>query len=119
MTADLGRALGDVADAGVEALARSLKKRGWRFVGADDGLRVHAGDGARERSPGRLRRARAATLRLGPVRPAELSARYFFYCRDRPGTAELRMELLEAHWSFMDDYADEMIARGPTLTEDG
>ena len=32
---------------------------------------------------------------------------------------ELRMQLLEAHWSFMDDYADGMIARGPTLTEDG
>jgi uncharacterized protein len=44
---------------------------------------------------------------------------YFFYCRDRPGTAELRMQLVEAHWSFMDDYADGMIARGPTLTEDG
>jgi uncharacterized protein YciI len=44
---------------------------------------------------------------------------YFFYCRDKPGTGELRMQLLEAHWSFMDDYADGMIARGPTLTEDG
>ena len=44
---------------------------------------------------------------------------YFFYCRDNPGTGELRMQLLEAHWSFMDDYADEMIARGPTLMEDG
>ena len=44
---------------------------------------------------------------------------YFFYCRDKPGTAELRMELLEAHWSFMDDYAEGMIARGPTLAGDG
>jgi uncharacterized protein YciI len=44
---------------------------------------------------------------------------YFFYCRDRPGTAALRDELVEAHWSFMDRYADAMIARGPTLTPDG
>jgi uncharacterized protein len=44
---------------------------------------------------------------------------YFIYCRDRPGTGELRMQLVEAHWSFMDEYADGMIARGPTLTEDG
>lgn len=44
---------------------------------------------------------------------------YFFYCRDRPGTGELRMQLLEAHWSFMDDYAERMIARGPTLTDNG
>jgi uncharacterized protein YciI len=43
---------------------------------------------------------------------------YFFYCRDRPGTAALRAELVEAHWSFMDGYAARMIARGPTLTPD-
>ena len=30
----------------------------------------------------------------------------------------LREELIEEHWSFMDRYADAMIARGPTLTAD-
>jgi uncharacterized protein YciI len=44
---------------------------------------------------------------------------WFVYCSDRPGTDELRMQLLEEHWSFMDGYAEGMIARGPTLTEDG
>ncbi|MFI0485574.1 YciI family protein [Actinomadura sp. 9N215] len=44
---------------------------------------------------------------------------YFFYCRDRPDTAALREELGETHWSFMDRYAETMIARGPTLTADG
>jgi hypothetical protein len=44
---------------------------------------------------------------------------YFFYCRDRPGTADLRDEIVEAHWSFMDAYADVMIARGPTMSDDG
>ncbi|GAA2653669.1 YciI family protein [Paractinoplanes durhamensis] len=44
---------------------------------------------------------------------------YFVYCRDRPGVMELRWELAEAHWSFMDRYAETMIARGPTLTPDG
>jgi uncharacterized protein YciI len=43
---------------------------------------------------------------------------YFFHCRDNPGTAELRDQTVEAHWSFMDAYADVMIARGPTLTDD-
>jgi uncharacterized protein YciI len=43
---------------------------------------------------------------------------YFFLCRDQPGRAALRGELAEAHWSFMDGYADAMIARGPTLTAD-
>ncbi|TDB83125.1 hypothetical protein E1264_29665 [Actinomadura sp. KC216] len=44
---------------------------------------------------------------------------YFFYCRDRPGSGPLRSELIEDHWSFMDRYAETMIARGPTLTPDG
>ena len=43
---------------------------------------------------------------------------YFFYCRDRPGSMALREELIEEHRSFMDRYADAMIARGPTLTAD-
>lgn len=43
---------------------------------------------------------------------------YLVYCRDRPGKGQLRGDLVEAHWSFMDRYADAMIARGPTLTED-
>lgn len=44
---------------------------------------------------------------------------YFVHCRDRPGTAALREQLTEAHWSFMDGFAGSMIARGPTLAEDG
>jgi hypothetical protein len=47
-----------------------------------------------------------------------LSVEYFFYCRGRPGTEALLEELAEAHWSFMDGYAEAMIARGPTLTPD-
>jgi uncharacterized protein len=43
---------------------------------------------------------------------------YFFYCRDRPGSMALRSELTEEHWSFMDRYAEAMIARGPTLAAD-
>ena len=44
---------------------------------------------------------------------------FFCYHRDRPGSSALRGELLEAHWSYMDGYAAGMIARGPTLTDDG
>ncbi|MER5687881.1 YciI family protein [Streptomyces sp. NPDC002205] len=43
---------------------------------------------------------------------------FFCYHRDRPGSVELRDELLEKHWSYMDRYAKEMIARGPTLVGD-
>src|ERR1700712_6092354 len=42
---------------------------------------------------------------------------YFVYCRDHPGTAGLRDRTVEAHRSFMDAYADRMIARGPTMDE--
>ena len=47
-----------------------------------------------------------------------LTVEYFCYCRGRPGTEALAEELAEAHWSFMDGYADAMLARGPTLTPD-
>jgi uncharacterized protein YciI len=43
-----------------------------------------------------------------------------FICvhRDRPGSADLRDELLEDHWSYMDGYAETMIARGPLFAPD-
>src|SRR5436309_10784074 len=44
---------------------------------------------------------------------------FLCYHRDRPGSLALRDELLEEHWSYMDRYAAEMIARGPTLADDG
>ena len=44
---------------------------------------------------------------------------FLCYHRDRPGSLPLRDELLEEHWSYMDRYAKEMIARGPTLAHDG
>jgi uncharacterized protein YciI len=42
---------------------------------------------------------------------------FFVYSRDAAGTAELRddQELVEEHWSYMDRFAESMIARGPTL----
>jgi uncharacterized protein len=45
---------------------------------------------------------------------------FFVYSRDAAGTADLRddQELLEEHWSYMDRFADSMIARGPTLDTD-
>jgi uncharacterized protein YciI len=44
---------------------------------------------------------------------------FFCYHRDRPESLALREELLEEHWSYMDRFAKEMIARGPTLASDG
>ncbi|MET7277738.1 YciI family protein [Kribbella sp. NPDC005582] len=44
---------------------------------------------------------------------------YFVYGRDRTGAGELKGRLTPEHWAFMDGYAAELIARGPTLTPDG
>jgi len=44
---------------------------------------------------------------------------FFCYHSDRPGSVDLRDELVERHWSYMDGFQAEMIARGPTLTDDG
>src|SRR5262245_16963124 len=45
---------------------------------------------------------------------------FFVYSRDAPGTEALRRDdrLAEDHWSYMDGFADTMIARGPTLAPD-
>lgn len=40
---------------------------------------------------------------------------FFCYHRDRPGSEPLREELVEAHWSYMDRFEAELIARGPTF----
>jgi uncharacterized protein YciI len=44
---------------------------------------------------------------------------FFCYHRDRPGSLALREKLVEEHWSYMDRYAKELIARGPTFADDG
>ncbi|WP_416966704.1 YciI family protein [Streptomyces sp. 4F14] len=44
---------------------------------------------------------------------------FFCYHRDRAGSLPLRERLTEAHWSYMDGYVEELIARGPTFTVDG
>jgi uncharacterized protein YciI len=44
---------------------------------------------------------------------------FFCYHRDRPGSMALRDAFREEHWSYMDQYAAAMIARGPTLSGDG
>ncbi|MEU8528987.1 MULTISPECIES: YciI family protein [Streptomyces] len=44
---------------------------------------------------------------------------FLCYHRDRPGSTTLRGELLEEHWSYMDRFEKELIARGPTFAEDG
>ncbi|MET8148835.1 YciI family protein [Actinoplanes sp. NPDC049668] len=45
---------------------------------------------------------------------------FLCYHRDRPGSGALRRDLVEDHWSYMDRYEKDLIARGPTfVTDDG
>ena len=44
---------------------------------------------------------------------------FFCYHRDRLASGTLRSQLLEEHWSYMDRFSEEMIARGPTFADDG
>ena len=41
---------------------------------------------------------------------------FFVLGRDRSGSLAIKMPLNEDHWSFMDGYAEQLVARGPTLT---
>jgi uncharacterized protein YciI len=44
---------------------------------------------------------------------------YFVYSRDAVGVAERMEALTPEHWSYMDPFADRLVARGPTLSADG
>ncbi|GAA1711225.1 YciI family protein [Isoptericola hypogeus] len=44
---------------------------------------------------------------------------FFCYHRDRPGSAALRERLNDEHLAYMDGFASRMIARGPTMADDG
>jgi uncharacterized protein YciI len=57
---------------------------------------------------------------LRPRARLPLRMDFFVYSRDAADAADLRddEELLEEHWSYMDRFAESMIARGPTLDPD-
>ncbi|MBC9715973.1 hypothetical protein H9Y04_25865 [Streptomyces sp. TRM66268-LWL] len=44
---------------------------------------------------------------------------YCIYAEDAPGVEDQLIELGEEHWSYMDRFADRLVLRGPTLSEDG
>lgn len=52
---------------------------------------------------------------LSNARPME----FFCYHRGRAGSTALRRQMVQQHWSYMDQFAATMIARGPTFTDDG
>jgi uncharacterized protein YciI len=58
-------------------------------------------------------------VRLAGVVVKTVRVEFFCYHRDRPGSVTLRDELVEQHWSYMDQYQAGMIARGPTFADDG
>jgi uncharacterized protein len=44
---------------------------------------------------------------------------FYVHAQDRPGTLPEMEALAEAHWSYLDRYADQLILRGPTLSGEG
>ena len=58
-------------------------------------------------------------VRVARVVVKTVGVEFFCYHRDRAGSVTLRDALLEQHWSYMDRYQAQMIARGPTLASDG
>jgi uncharacterized protein len=43
---------------------------------------------------------------------------FYVYGQDNPGVGAEMADLTEAHWSYMDQFADRLILRGPTLSDD-
>jgi hypothetical protein len=44
---------------------------------------------------------------------------FYVHGVDGEGVDERLGQLADAHWSYMDGYADRLVARGPTLSDDG
>ncbi|MEV5437763.1 YciI family protein [Streptomyces sp. NPDC052682] len=44
---------------------------------------------------------------------------FYIHGHDRPGVESALLELAEEHWSYMDRFADRLVLRGPTLSDDG
>ncbi|WP_017622392.1 YciI family protein [Nocardiopsis chromatogenes] len=44
---------------------------------------------------------------------------FYVHGRDRPGALDGLLRLAEDHWSYMDRFADRLLLRGPTLSDDG
>ncbi|MFJ6615333.1 YciI family protein [Streptomyces sp. NPDC091289] len=44
---------------------------------------------------------------------------FYVHAQDKPDVADRLDELCEEHWSYMDRFADGLILRGPTLSDDG
>jgi len=44
---------------------------------------------------------------------------FYIHAQDRSGVGAEMLRLSEAHWSYMDRFADRLILRGPTLSDDG
>ncbi|PSL00757.1 hypothetical protein CLV63_101233 [Murinocardiopsis flavida] len=44
---------------------------------------------------------------------------FYVHAEDRPGVGAELEGLAEAHWSYMDGFADRLILRGPTVSADG
>jgi uncharacterized protein YciI len=48
-----------------------------------------------------------------------LSMPFYVHAQDKPGVGAELLDLAEAHWSYLDRFADQLILRGPTLSDDG
>ena len=46
-------------------------------------------------------------------------ADYLVFSRDAPDVGERLAALTPAHWSYIDRFAHQLVARGPTLSDDG
>lgn len=57
-------------------------------------------------------------LRRKPSIPSQHMP-FYVHAQDRPGVGSELLDPAEAHWSYMDRFADRLILGGPTLSDDG
>jgi uncharacterized protein len=49
------------------------------------------------------------------VQQVEVDMQFLVWCVDKPDMYDKRMAVIEDHWAFYEPYAENLIARGPTL----
>ena len=71
------------------------------------------------RAAGGTRAEHPATGHRAVMNRTRTPMEFFCFHRDRRGAMPLRDELREEHWSYMDRFDQQMVARGPTLDVHG
>lgn len=60
----------------------------------------------------------SSSIVMAPHVGKDAAMQFFCFHHDRPLSRDMRIRLLEQHWSYMDRYEESLVLRGPTYNDD-